>query len=1521
MPPQPPPPAAASASSAAATAPDPAVPAWLRGLPRAPEYRPTESEFADPIAFLSRVEREAAAYGICKVIPPHPRPSRRFVFAHLNRSLVSSCDAPVPTTSDSSNPSSSTPSASAAVFTTRHQELGTPRRGRPTPQVLKQVWQSGERYTLDQFEAKSRAFSKTHLAGVHEPSALTVESLFWKASTDRPIYIEYANDVPGSGFAAPVQLQRQRKKRKRESSPMDEWEKSAGWRLSNSPWNLQAIARAPGSLTRFMPDDVPGVTSPMVYIGMLFSWFAWHVEDHDLHSLNFLHTGAPKTWYAVPGDRAVEIEEVIRLHGYGGNPDRIASLAVLGEKTTLMSPEVLIDNGVPCCRLVQYPGEFVVTFPRAYHVGFSHGFNCGEAANFATPQWLKFAKEAAVRRAVMNYLPMLSHQQLLYLLAVSFISRNPRELLSGIRTSRLRDRKKEERELLVKREFLQDMISENGLLCSFMEKKSVNNVVLWEPDLLPSLTSLHSCSSSSKAPEKKGEEGPRIEFTQSSSKDNSLSHGTECMTSTQSKGVSMDRQDSKHAPDGEKVDTDDEDGLPFDLSIDSGSLTCVACGILGFPFMAILQPSRKALEEISVVDKEKYKLSCEKENCSNVLPCSPNDGVSGCPLIADRLSSPVENANLSHQNVNPIRSGISLMGNELDGTVRKHSGISCSCSNENTIHPYGDTETPEKKLLSDSPGSELNKQKGRGDVNIQAVEGSEETISWNTCCTFARPRIFCLQHALEIEELLASKGGVHTLIICHADYVKLKALAISIAEEIEFQFDYKDVALANASKSDLQLINISIDDEGYEEEGTDWTSRMGLNLKHCSKIRKEASGSQKQPPLSFWGLFSKPSPISIVPNLKWLCRKARTPYKVVGYASSADVAATPDKVKPAVTKTQTETSANAHENAKSEQTLQQGSVPQESNDVADMCMRPKQNDQDGHGLINIPVAEYPMMHQVSEGAVNVNESDDPTCSFDSQDSPTTASVSVAELTGEQCNVETTELSSLTTPVQQLLDNELIAEGGSMTLGSNHEYLESDNATSACQDEQLQAHQDQETMVLCNNPNTELVRPCLVKGATFAGELQGGTASSTLENEDSCGNTFYCSDTVLKKSKSDTDDQPETCGRSAVLVTPKLSCDQMISSTDGSCSLAMDCTVSIDAAFSSEKLSMTHDLMNNELQAVHNSKALINSVKTTQAEGSLTDLKATNLNYIHTTQLPQESPRSDVIIAEGTQSASDTVISGQNGTSIHAESNSFDILLGVLADESKVASGKDEVGKASLTLMTLTSNDHTTDDATQGEIAEITGSSGNIALLNKDPTGFCASDIVSRSIGSSNRTNIICYARRKHKRKCGPELSINSSQSYVSFARSPCESLRPRTRPAIVEDMTDETKTVEASATKKSKRTKVGTFHCDIEFCDMAFETRAELRAHMRNICTDESCGKRFSSHKYLKRHQCVHRDERPFKCPWDGCPMTFKWLWAQTEHIRVHTGERPYKCSAPDCGQSFRYVSDYSRHRKKFNHY
>ncbi|XP_062209913.1 probable lysine-specific demethylase SE14 [Phragmites australis] len=1474
------------------------VPAWLRGLPRAPEYRPTESEFADPIAFLSRVEREAAAYGICKVIPPYPRPSRRFVFAHLNSSLVSSKDAASanPTTSGSSNPTS-TRADPAAVFTTRHQELGTPRRGRPPPQVLKQVWQSGEQYTLEQFEAKSRAFSKIHLAGLREPTPLEVESLFWKASADRPIYIDYANDVPGSGFAAPAQSRRD-KKRRREGAPVVDGEKGSGWRLSGSPWNLQAIARAPGSLTRFMPDDVPGVTSPMVYIGMLFSWFAWHVEDHELHSLNFLHTGAPKTWYAVPGDRAAELEEVIRVHGYGGNSDPLASLAVLGEKTTLMSPEVLVARGVPCCRLVQYPGEFVVTFPRAYHIGFSHGFNCGEAANFATPQWLKFAKEAAVRRAVMNYLPMLSHQQLLYLLAVSFISRSP-GVLSGIRTSRLRDRRKEERELLVKQEFLHDMISENKLLCSFMKKKSMDNVVLWEPDLLPSSNALHSCSSGSKAPDKKCADDCRVESSQCNHKDNSSFDGTACMIGIQTKHMSSNSKSSDATSASEEkldVDQDDEDGLPFDLSIDSGSLTCVACGILGYPFMAILQPSREALEGVSLVRRERYRLSCEKDNCSNVLPCCPADGRSGCSFIPNRPSSPVEQpclaslaeqADFDHQNVKSHKDHVCLMENEL-APPGQHNDSLHSCSSESTLHSCTNKEKCDNRIPTDSLGSELSKQTGRGDIDVQAVESCDNTINWNTSCMFARPRIFCLQHALEIELLLEGKGGVHALIICHSDYTKLKALAISIAEEIEFQFDCTDVPLANASKSDLHLINISIDDEGHEEDGRDWTSEMGLNMKFYAKLRKETSGNQKQPPLSFWEHFSNPSHVSVVPNLKWLCRKARTPYKVVGFVSSSSATATAEKVKPEVTETKIGTYGNVCGDDNSQQIFQQGGLLQPSR-LADMCS--EENDHSKQCLIDIPiaVAEYPLMHQVCDGPVSVSTCNDSICSSDSQDSLPLAT-SPVEVTRDQGCVQSTELSSSTTvSVQQFFNYESITVGGIMNSVSNHEYLEPQNVTLGHRDEWLQVQQDQENTGLCNNPNR-------TEGLSISEEKHGGIVSATLENEEGCTNTSYCSDTIMTSNKSAMDNEPETHDLSAIPMKQKSSCDEMISS--------------VDIPGATDPLSVAHDLMSDELQ-----------VDTSHSVANAIEFKSNNPS-----KLKDESPQRDLLILEDVQAASITAIPGQDGKSVYTGSNSFDILLGALAEESKVADapGKDEVGKASLTLMTLASNDHSVDEVTEGKVVEIVKTDRNFGVLKDDQQvdrahDFHLSDVVSRSIGRSNRTDIICYVRRP-KRQRESQSNTVSSQSLGSFVRSPCESLRPRTKPAIIEELA-ENRTVEGSAAKKGKRTKMGSFQCDIDFCDMIFETRAELNAHKRNICTDESCGKRFSSHKYLKRHQCVHSDLRPFKCPWDGCEMTFKWLWAQTEHVRMHTGERPYKCSDPDCGQTFRYVSDHSRHRKKFNHY
>jgi hypothetical protein len=44
------------------------------------------------------------------------------------------------------------------------------------------------------------------------------------------------------------------------------------------------------------------------------------------------------------------------------------------------------------------------------------------------------------------------------------------------------------------------------------------------------------------------------------------------------------------------------DDLSCDFQVDSGTLACVACGILGFPFMCVIQPSEKASMELLPAD-------------------------------------------------------------------------------------------------------------------------------------------------------------------------------------------------------------------------------------------------------------------------------------------------------------------------------------------------------------------------------------------------------------------------------------------------------------------------------------------------------------------------------------------------------------------------------------------------------------------------------------------------------------------------------------------------------------------------------------------------------------------------------------------------------------------------------------------------------------------------------------------------------------------------------------------------------
>lgn len=82
-----------------------------------------------------------------------------------------------------------------------------------------------------------------------------------------------------------------------------------------------------------------------------------------------------------------------------------------------MSVADRLINHRPPHHTQQEPGQFIVTFPKSLHAGFSHGFNCAEAVNFSPPAWLPFGREAVERYRRFGRNPVFSHDRLVLTLA------------------------------------------------------------------------------------------------------------------------------------------------------------------------------------------------------------------------------------------------------------------------------------------------------------------------------------------------------------------------------------------------------------------------------------------------------------------------------------------------------------------------------------------------------------------------------------------------------------------------------------------------------------------------------------------------------------------------------------------------------------------------------------------------------------------------------------------------------------------------------------------------------------------------------------------------------------------------------------------------------------------------------------------------------------------------------------------------------------------------------------------------
>lgn len=210
---------------------------------------------------------------------------------------------------------------------------------------------------VDEAAFKNFDYHMDHLDEFTTERCKELETHYWKSlSYNQPMY---AADMPGSLFTD-----------------------------STSSWNVAKLE----NLLDVLGTKVPGVNTAYLYMGMWKATFAWHLEDVDLYSINYIHFGAPKQWYSISQEDARCFEAAMRK--VWPNDSKHCD-QFLRHKTYLISPALLESQyNIKVNKLVHHEGEFVITYPYGYHSGYNLGYNCAESVNFATEGWLDYGRIA-----------------------------------------------------------------------------------------------------------------------------------------------------------------------------------------------------------------------------------------------------------------------------------------------------------------------------------------------------------------------------------------------------------------------------------------------------------------------------------------------------------------------------------------------------------------------------------------------------------------------------------------------------------------------------------------------------------------------------------------------------------------------------------------------------------------------------------------------------------------------------------------------------------------------------------------------------------------------------------------------------------------------------------------------------------------------------------------------------------------------------------------------------------------------
>ncbi|KAF7057653.1 hypothetical protein CFC21_064865 [Triticum aestivum] len=1439
-------------------------PEWLRTLPVAPEYRPTLAEFADPIAYILKIEPEASRYGICKIVPPLPSPPREATVQLLKASFAS-------------NAAASASGDAGPTFPTRLQQVGLSTKNRRG--ANRRVWESGERYTLEAFRTKARDFElPRHAIPPKHATPLQLEALFWGACAARPFSVEYGNDMPGSGFV------------KREVPDLDTDSPVAAPRdVGETEWNMRVAPRARGSLLRGMSRDVAGVTTPMLYVAMLYSWFAWHVEDHELHSLNYLHFGKPKTWYGVPRDAMLAFEDAVRVHGYADDLNAIMAFQTLNQKTTVLSPEVLLSVGVPCCRLVQNPGEFVITFPGAYHCGFSHGFNCGEATNIATPLWLQVAKEAAIRRASTNCGPMISHYQLLYELALSLSQREPKDLHTLPRSSRLRDKKKkDEGDTMVKEKFVGSVIENNNLLSILLDKSSCIIVpetpfpptsfpTMMEPELTvkQSLTGGH-CSISQQAVHNMSVD---VALDKSIVVEN-MSHSQSVTEASLSAYNRRKLYETKYGELGTAAfclspsklqsgvtDKDKRGGL-----LDQGRLPCVQCGILSFACVAIIQPrevsesdgiSNWITNNIEMVPQQgqasealTVSLAHVSDRCGQLYSRNNNGSTSALGLLASTYgSSDSEEESNQGKNNQLLETSVSFSSTVQRQRSNSHLYEECCEAKTTTslLKSIEDNSTTITRCGRDTDINHLAKLREQGttydqcsvyvdlanDLTISGVKAYSDThvttakssiepdvltqLKYNN--DSCRMHVFCLEHALGTWTQLQKIGGANVMLLCHPEYPRAESAAKFIAEELGLKPDWKDVAFEEATDDDIRRIQLALHDEDAEPASNDWAVKMGINIYYSAKQSKSPLYSKQIPYNSIiYEAFGQENPDNLTDYGRQ--RSGVTKKRVAGCWC--------------------------------------GKVWM-SNQVHPFLVR--EHEEHNRAIVCSKVMLGANYHEI------VYDEPSLTCN-------TMVNCSPSKRISRRKGRDSIEKSGARKKRCSANDEATLH---CSSLGMN-------SKTISDQPRNFDDHDKHEGGKITEAPSTQQYQQYTLQSMNMK--------SSSNKPKDDKGNRNFLD---LYDEANDVD-----CwfnidsGDNAAIRHLEDSRQQELGTVKAKSPGKLQGNMR-----KSSKCKARDDSLNGDKKVQKmNKKSISRKQKDVEINTQFREEYDEDNNW---EEVPEGKDHDVKVESRAKTRSGEDNKRNNNSHELHDEDNDMDCW-------------HDIHGRDNATMGNLDNS-----PVQRLEAAEVK-SGGKLHCCKRKSSKGKAKDDYSYGDEKLQMLNIESISRKQKSDSqfdegCDRDNALDSLLNDVDeAARENCYEVREEEMDGMEVKPRGKMQTGKRKTSRCQAGDKAAKFPCDIEGCDMSFSSQQDLLLHKRDICPVKGCKKKFFCHKYLLQHRKVHMDERPLNCEWKGCKKTFKWPWARTEHMRVHTGVRPYECMVPGCGQTFRFVSDFSRHKRKTGH-